>query len=126
MNSKAREMLVVREFPHFSTGGQQRLRGNTTPVHTGTTHIAGFNDRRLQAVFGRMFGCVEAAVAGSNNNDVEIEAGVAHPNCCDVAVIVARRRSKRRGTAADATFKDSTRGLWGNVTAWVQQAWRSR
>ena len=70
-------------------------------------------------------GSGEAAVAGSNNNDVEVEAGVAHPNCCDVAVIVALRRSRRRGTAADATFRDSTRALWGSVTAWVQQAFRS-
>ena len=63
-----------------------------------------------------MFGGIEAAVTGADDDDVEVETGVAHPDCCVVAVIVARRRSSRRGTAAAATFSDSTRELWGNVT----------
>ena len=116
------QVLIIGQFPHLATGCQQRLGRHTAAIDTGASHVPRFNDGGFKAVFCGMFGGIEAAVTGADDDDVEVEAGVAHPDCCVVAVIVARRRSSRRGTAAAATFSDSTRELWGNVTAWVQQA----
>ena len=60
---------------------------------------------------GCVLGGVEAAITGTDHDHIEVETGVAHPDCCVEAVILARRRSRRRGTAAEATFNDSTAGL---------------
>ena len=122
VDSETGEMLVIGQFANLAAGSQQRLGRHTTTVHTGATHVARFDDRRFKAMLSRMLCGIKPAVAGTDDNDVEVEAGVAHPVCCDVAVIVALRRSSRRGTAAAATFSDSTRLLWGSVTAWLQQA----
>ena len=122
MDPETGEVLIIRQFPHLAAGGEERLGRHTAAVDAGAPHVPRFDDGGFEAVLCGMFGGIESAVAGTDDDDVEVEAGVAHPDCCDVAVIVARRRSSRRGTAAAATFSDSTRGLWGRVTAWVQQA----
>ena len=122
MDAEAGQVLVIGQFAHFAAGGEKCLRRNAPTVHAGSTHVPRFDDRRPEAMVGGMFGGIEAAVAGADDDDVEVETGVAHPDCCVVAVIVALRRSSSRGTAAAATFNDSTLGLWGRVTAWVQQA----
>ena len=124
MNTEAREVLVVSKFPNFSTSGQQGLGGDTTPIDAGASHVARFNDRRPKSVLSGMFGSIEAPVAGSNNNDVEVKTSVDHTYRDGLRDIVARRRSNRRGTAAAATLRDSTLELCGRVTAWVQQARR--
>ena len=123
VDAETRQMLIIGQFTHLAAGRQQCLGGHTPPVHAGAAHVTRFNDRGLEAMLRSMLRSIETAVAGADDDDVEIETGVAHPDCCDVvAVIVALRRSRSRGTAAAATFRDSTRSLWGRVTAWVQQA----
>ena len=99
VDSKAGQMFVIGQLTHLATGGQQGLRGNTTAVDAGTTHVAGLNDRGPETVFGGMFSGIKTAVAGTDHDDVEVEAGVAHRGCCVVAVIVALRRSSSNGTA---------------------------
>ena len=111
MNAKTGEMLVVGQFTNLAAGCQQCLGGHAAPVHTGSAHVARFDDRRLQTVLGCVFRCVKTAITGTNDDDVEIETGVAHTDCCVEAVILALRRSSRSGTAAAATFNDSTRSL---------------
>merc|ERR1712097_191325 len=73
-------------------------------------------------MIGCMFGCIKAAISGANDNHIEVETGVAHPIVCVEDVILARRLSKSRGTAAAATLRDSTAALWGRVTPAEQQA----
>ena len=115
-------MLVIGKLTHLSACGQESFRRDTASIDAGATHVARFNDRRLQSMVGSMLCSIKASISGTDHNDVEVEAGVAHPNYCCVPTILALRRSKRRGTAAAATFNDSTLELCGRVTAWVQQA----
>ena len=122
VNSKTGEMAVVGQLTHFAAGCQQSLRGNATAVHAGATHIPRLDNGRLEPMLCGVFGGIKPPITCADDDDVVVEAGVAHPDCCVVRAIVARRRSNRRGTAAAATLRDSTRGLCGSVTAWVQQA----
>ena len=123
VNPETGQVLIISQFTHLSAGRQQCLGGHAPPVHAGAAHVPRFDDRGLQAMLRSVLCSIKTAVAGTDDDDVKIETGVAHPDCCNVPVIVALRRSNSRGTAAAATFRDSTRSLWGSVTAWVQQAW---
>lgn len=109
-------MLCIGQLTHPATGSEQSLGGHTAAVHTSAAHITGFKDSHLEAMLGCMFGCVETAISGADHNHIEVETGVVHPIFCVEDVILARRLSRRRGTAATATFRDSTAELWGKVT----------
>ena len=108
MDTKAGEMLGIGKLSHPAGGCQQSFRRNTAAIHAGPAHIARLDDRHLQSVISGMFGRIETAITGTDHDHIEVETGVAHPDSCMEAVIVARRRSKRRGTAAEATLRDST------------------
>jgi hypothetical protein len=66
-------MILVGHFPHPTAGCQQGLGGYAAPVDTGSTHVAGFHDRHLQPVLRPMTGGIEAAIAGSDHDHIEIE-----------------------------------------------------
>ena len=108
MNSETRQMLRIGQLTDTTRSGEQSLGRNAAPIHTGPAHVARLDNRDLQAMLSGMLRCIETAVTGTDHDHIEVETGVAHPDCCMGAVIVARRRSKRSGTAAAATFKDST------------------
>ena len=111
MNAEAGEMLSIGQLTHPAGCCQQCLGGNTTSIDAGAAHVSGLDDCHLQSVICSVFGRIESAITGTDHDHIEVETDVAHPGCCIKAVIVARRRSKRRGTAAEATFRDSIRAL---------------
>ena len=133
MDTETLEMLGIGQLPHPAAGRQQRLGGHAAAVDAGAAHVARFDDRHLEAVVGGVLGRIKTAVAGADDDHIEIEGtrgcrhrgllrllkGILSPQ---VAVAKAppswrwRQRSSSSGAAATATFRDSTAVLWGMVT----------
>ena len=115
-------MFGIGKLAYPAAGGEQRFGGHAAAVHAGAAHIAALDDCRAQAVLSSMLRRIEAAIAGTDDDHIKIEAAVAHRLAAQLAGILScqapaaafrpwRQRSSSTGAAATATFSDSTAAL---------------